>query len=435
MGSFAYVVAEWGQYQYIVRELARAPERAGALLAGAIALRVGAATVLAGATGLLAAILGYPLRTSELAGAMVVALLPFFLAQAHNLVFRARERMEFEAIATVVDKGLTLGFALLFLKLGFGLAGVLLAMGTGGLGSLLAAVLLAGHLAVHPDVPRWRTVLELLRGGASMALLNAETSAQNYVDPVVLSKLAPDRTLGWFGAARSISGTLIAPAIVLEISSYPRLSRTVDDPPRFRLELRAVMRGTITLAALAMTGTLLFAKPAVELVFGDKGFAESGILLQWTAPVLFLFYVDNILAAAVIAARRSTTLVFAKLANLGASVILAFFTVPYFEAHHGNGALGMVVAGGLSELVVLATALRVLLPRGALDPRLLFDLGRALAAAAGTLVLFKLLPHLALAPGMVACIGAYAVLGLTLRLVTIAELRALVPGLRSEAGP
>jgi len=268
------------------------------------------------------------------------------------------------------------------------------------------------------------TVVELLRGGTTLALLNTEASAQAYVDPVVLSRLAPAPELGWFGAARGITGTLIAPAIVLEVASYPRLSRTASDPARFRAELRAVLRGCLALAALALVGTWLFAGPVVTLVYGEEGFAEAGRLLAWSAPVLFLFYVDNVLASAAIAARRSVPILIAKLVNLLAGAGLAFVLVPRFEAGMGNGALGMVVSAGLAELVMMGTALRVL-PRGALDPRLLGDLAKALLAAGGTLLLVRALPHLSLAPGLVACVAAYGALALFVRMVTIADLRAL----------
>src|SRR6266540_2187429 len=41
MTAFAFVVVEWGQGQYLVREVARRPESAGALLGSALAIRLG----------------------------------------------------------------------------------------------------------------------------------------------------------------------------------------------------------------------------------------------------------------------------------------------------------------------------------------------------------------------------------------------------------
>src|SRR5512139_3234798 len=99
--------------------------------------------------------------------------------------------MELEAAVVIVDKALTLGFTLAALWLGLGLPGVVAALGAGGLGALAIALLLVQRLGLRPRAPSWEGVRELVRGGASMALLSAESSAQTYLDPVLLSKLAP----------------------------------------------------------------------------------------------------------------------------------------------------------------------------------------------------------------------------------------------------
>jgi len=425
IAAFAFVVAEWGQYQYVVRELSHDPGRGPELLGAAVAVRAGAAALLGSLTSLSILLAGYGARRSWLAALMVAALLPLFLAQAHFVIFRSRERMELEAIVTVVDKSLTVVLALLALAVGSGIPGVLLAQGTAGLGALGLAAFLTSRLGVRPRVPRFGLAKELIGGGASMALLSAETSAQNYVDPVVLSKLAPPSVLGWFGAARNIAGTLIAPAIVLEVSCYPRLSRAAADAPRFREELRAGLRLTFALGVLVMVGTLLFAPGVVALVYGASGFAQSGTILKLLAPVVFLYFVDNLLTAAAIASGRPRPMAIAKVVNIIVIASLAVALVPLFESRFGNGALGMVTATGLGEFIMMGTALRVL-PRGALDPRLLLDLGRALLAGAGSLALLRAMVHLPLFAGIVGCTACFAALALALRMVSLDEIRTLV---------
>jgi O-antigen/teichoic acid export membrane protein len=425
MCAFALVVAEWGQYQYVVRELSRDPGRAPGLLGDALAARTAAAVALGGLAALSALLLGYGGRTAWLTAFMAAAMIPFFLAQAHTLVFRSRERMELEAIVVIVDKALTLGFTLAALWLGLGLPGVVAALGAGGLGALAIALLLVWRLGLRPRAPRWEGVRELVRGGASMALLSAESSAQTYLDPVLLSKLAPPEALGWYGAARRIAGTLVAPAIVLEVSCYPRLSRSAADIPRFRVELRAALRPALAIGALVLVGTLLFGPAVVEVVFGERNFAQAGRILQFMAPVVFLYFVDNVLSAAAIAAGRARALVIAKVASLLATAAMAVALVPLLEARAGNGALGLVLASGLGELVMLGTALAVM-PKGALDPRLGLDLGRTVLAGAGALALVRVLPGLPLVAGILTCTAGFAGLGLAFGLVRLDELRALL---------
>ena len=431
MGAFAYVIADWGQEQYVTREVAKAPERAGGMLGTILALRIAAATLLAGLVALAARGFGYDARTCGLAALGVGIMLPFFLAQAHNLVFRARERMEYDALVSVVDRSLTLGLTLLALAAGLGLTGVLLAQGLGGTAALLTASLLLRRLGVLPRAPRGETASEVLRGGASMALLNAECSAQTYVDPVLLSRLGPPQPVGWLGAARSIAGTLIAPAIILGVAAYPRLSRAADDRARFRLELRAALRPTFALASLACVGTYLLAGRAVAFVYGDAGFAPAATLLQVLAPGLVLLYVDNLLVTAVLATGSARPLVIAKVVNILAVAGLATLLVPYFQARTGNGAVGLALASNGSELIILGTALAVL-PAGSLDPLLLVDLGRALLAGAGTLGAFLLLPPVPVFVGVAICVAAFALLGFAVGLIGRQDLELLRLALRGR---
>ncbi len=424
MSAFAYVIADWGQEQYVTREVAKTPERAGSMLGTILALRIAAAVLLCGLMALAARGFGYDARTCKLAALGVAIMLPFFLAQAHNLVFRARERMEFDALVTVVDRSLTLGLTLLALAGGFGLIGVLLAQGLGGTGALLTASLLLRRLGVRPRAPRTETASEVLRGGASMALLNAECSAQTYLDPVLLSRLGPAQPVGWLGAARSIAGTLIAPAIILGVAAYPRLSRAASDRARFRIELRAALRPTFALAALACVGTYLLAGRAITFVYGSAGFAPAATLLQVLAPGLILLYVDNVLVTAVMAAGSARPLVIAKVVNILTLAGLAVILVPYFQGRSGNGAIGLALASNFSELIILGTAL-VVLPAGSLDPMLFLDLGRAALAGAGTLGVFLLLPPLPILAGVAACMATFALLGLGVGLVGRQDLALL----------
>ena len=98
MASFSLVVVEWGQNLSLVREVARQPEKAGTLLSSAVELRTAGTVAAAGLTALAALIAGQSDRTSLFGALLVLAMLPFFLAQAFGCVFRGRERMDFDAL-------------------------------------------------------------------------------------------------------------------------------------------------------------------------------------------------------------------------------------------------------------------------------------------------------------------------------------------------
>src|SRR5215510_13665877 len=130
--TFAYVVVDWGQHFFVMREVARMPARGGTLLGTALGLRSAGAALISIPVGLVAFALGYDARTCWFSVALIAASLPFVLAQSYGMVFRAHDRMDLEASVSVVNKSVALLLALSALALGTGLSGVVVAQGLAG---------------------------------------------------------------------------------------------------------------------------------------------------------------------------------------------------------------------------------------------------------------------------------------------------------------
>ncbi|HEX6736969.1 MAG TPA: oligosaccharide flippase family protein, partial [Vicinamibacteria bacterium] len=393
MAAFAYVLAEWGQPLLVIREAAREPARAGALLGSTLVLRAALALLVTVPAGLAAWALGYGARTTWLAVLLILALLPVFLAQAYGMVFRARDRMGRDAAVSVTNKAVLLAAAWPALALGAGIPGVVLATALAGLLALgLAAAshrLLDGpRLSVSAETSR-----ELLAAGAPILAMTAAASVQPYLDAIILSRLAPAAAMGWYGAARNMLGTLLAPAAILGAAAYPQLARVSGDAQALRREVGAALRPVLFLGALAAVGTWLFAGTAVALVYGASGFGPAAAILEVFAPGLFLLFLDILLGNVIYACGGGSAFAAAKVASVAVGTALDFVLIPIFQRRYGNGGMGVVLAFALSELVVFAGALRGL-RRGTLGAGAALDVARALGAAAATLLLFRLLPPL-----------------------------------------
>lgn len=273
----------------------------------------------------------------------------------------------------------------------------------------------------------------MLWGGAAIVLTNVEGSVQPYIDTILLSKLTPAESVGLYGAARTFVGTLVAPAIIVSVAAYPRLSRAAFERGLLRRELGLLMRPVLGLAVLCSVGTFLFAQQAVDLVYGSS-FAPAGTILRLLAPGFLLLFVDNMLGAAVVAVGRPQPLAVAMLLKIVACAGLTLVLAPQFQASHHNGGAGLAIASVVSEVVVFLAAL-LILPAGSLDPpALLPDLGRALTAGMGTLMLFGMLPTLPLVAGIPLCVLTFGALSVACGLVQPAELIALPRLLRQPRG-
>jgi O-antigen/teichoic acid export membrane protein len=261
-------------------------------------------------------------------------------------------------------------------------------------------------------------------GGAPIVAMSVAVSAQIYIDANVLAQLATPAATGWYAAAKNFMGALVTPASIIVSAAYPRLSRAAPDPALFRRELSATMRPVLTLGALGAAGTYLFADLAVSVVYGRAKFAPAIAILQIFAPSLLLFFVDGLLSNAIIAAGRPKRLASAKVVSILIGTALDLALVPYFQARHGNGGLGIILAFCGSEVAMLCFALW-LVPRGALAPSLLLDSGRAVAAGAGSLALVLLLPPLSPFVQLPICVVSYFALALLLGLLRRSDLELL----------
>jgi O-antigen/teichoic acid export membrane protein len=248
-------------------------------------------------------------------------------------------------------------------------------------------------------------------------------AVQPYLDAVILSKLAPAVAVGYYGAARNILGTLLAPAVILGTASYPRISRAAQHGAGLASEVQAALRPLLWLGGLGATGTFLFADTAVSLIYGTA-FTPAATILEVYAPVLFLVFVDILLGNTLYAAGAAVG--FAVV--LGLKVIvsggLSLLLVPILQARTGNGGIGIVLSFALSELVVLTGAL-ILLPAGTLTRAAVVDATRALGAAGLTLLLFWTLPSLNPWVGIPLCIGTFALASWLLGLMRASDVQAL----------
>jgi O-antigen/teichoic acid export membrane protein len=427
--TFAYVLVDWGQQFYVIREVARQPERGSLLLGTALVLRTAGAALVAVLPGLAAWALGYDAITCWYSVVFFVVSLPFFLAQSYGMVFRARDRMGLDAWVSVVNKIALLGLALVALALGRGLPGVLVAQALAGFIALAIATRLyrrvtSGPLRYSPQIAR-----EVLVGGRAFFAFFAASNVQPYIDAVILSKLAPADVIGWYGAAKNILGTMVAPAIILGAASFPRLARAANGGP-FKAEAQAALRPILWLGALAAIGTFIFADDAIAIVYGQLQFGPSGIILKVYAPGFLLLFINVMLGYILFALERAKAFSLVKVASVMVSTGLELVLIPIFQQRTGNGGIGVVAAFVASEFVVFGGA--IILLRQSLGLDIAGDMARALGSGALTLFLFWWMPPLPFFVGVPVCVLAFLLCSFGLGLVRRADVQLFRALLRKE---
>jgi O-antigen/teichoic acid export membrane protein len=411
LSTFVYVFVDWGQSAYLIRESARRCEDGGIMLGGALAFRTAVAFVAALALAMLVRVLNYDGRTELLALIAVLCGLPLALSQAYGYMFRGRDRMDLDAAVAVTGKALTVAITVPVVVLGGGLPGVLLMQAVGSAGALVVAVRLAHNIGFKAQCPGREILQELACGGAPIAAFFLAMAAQPFIDVIVLSALAPPEVVGWYGAARTIMVAIFAPATILGAASFPELSRASGSVPDLRRALRAPLRLLLGLAALAVVGTYLFADVAVSIIYGRSHFDSAAAVLKIFAFVLPLLFVDVLFGTAITAVGKTKEISVVKALSVGVSTGLAIVFIPFCQTRFDNGGIGLVLAFGSSEVLMLTAFVR-LLPRGAVDRGALLDLLRAAASAAGTVVIFWALPTITSWVAVPACVAVFMALAL-----------------------
>ena len=424
MATFAYVFAEWGQPTFVIPQVAREPSRAGGMLGTALGLRAGFGILVTALAWLVSWTFGYDARTRWLAVLFILASLPLFLAQGYGMVFRARDQMGHDATVTVAYKALVLSLTLPALLLGTGIPGVILAQAVAGVVAVGIAAALYRRLRATPLRASFETARELLAGGTPILLMTAAVAAQPYLDALILSSLVPAPVVGWFGAARTISGTLTAPAAIVGSAMYPRLARASADTATLRQEVRSALRALLWFGGLAGAGTYLFASTAVAVIYGPERFGPAATVLEVSSPGLFLVFINMMLTVVIYAIGRGTGFAVAKIASVLVGTGLDILLIPLFQERFGNGGIGVVVAFVLSEFVVLAAAI-VVLRRRTLEPAMALDIARALGAVGATLLMFRLIPGVSPWVGVPLCIAGFGAASFALGLIGPRDLALL----------
>lgn len=431
------ILIDWGQSTYVVRDSARGraddPHYVGAVL-WVRAL----CNVCGTAIGVLIALaLGYDGNTALLVALAVVAGFPVSLAAALGLLFRGRDRMDLDVLVALVAKALAVAATLLTLAFTKSLVALVLVPVIGGVGALVLAAVLRRRLGIGIERPNGGAALAIFRGGAPMVVLGLCMGMQPFVDVAILSLLTGPAVIAWLGASRTLLGIFMAPAAILAGASFPDLARAASSPPDLRRIATASARLVLAAGVSAAAILLVFANLGVAITYGTGKFDQAALLLQVTAPVLPLLFLNFVLGNTVFAVGHGAGVAGAKVFCMSVGAIICWFVIPYCQSRYNNGAIGVILSYNLMEGAMFALLL-YLQPKGALDRQILLHLVRAYVVFGAVLLAFLTLPSLSVWLAL-PLYGAIVVAGLLLtRLILLSDivkvLAVVRPWLRTARG-
>jgi O-antigen/teichoic acid export membrane protein len=426
IAGFACVLVDWGYAPYVTREVARRSERSGAVMGTVFALRSVTVLLVCAPAAVLTWTFGYGGRMAILSAATIVSWLPMLLLYACTWAFRGRERMDFEALATVLLKALLLVFTVALVAVGrLTIVGLLIVQAAAGAVALAWALTLYRRLGLRQLQLSSGMARELVLEAAPFFTMSLMISVQPYVDANLLGRLAPAAVVGWYGATAAFTGTLLAPAVILGSTVYPRLARTADDPSAFGHIVREALRPVLLIAALGAVGTYAFGDFAVALVYKHGDFLPAGAILRAFSPNLLLVSIDVLLGHTILAAGRIRLFARAKVVAVVVTGALELVMIPWFQMHYGNGGIAVMLAFTAGELVLIVTAVRIM-PTEILTRHTAGVAGRVLLAAITGLLTLRICGALPPVLGIAVLVAAYGAAATALGLLTRADVASVL---------
>jgi O-antigen/teichoic acid export membrane protein len=426
-----FLVADWGQTAAVAAEVARDRPRAGLLLGTSLASKMVLSTL--AVAGVLIAGVFQDYGHGEFVGVALLSIAGFVAGfqASGTAVLQGYERVVWVSAIGFAGNLFAAAMVIAVALMGFGLRGVLWACALNPLLPLAITVVLLRRAGVPQLRADRRTLHSILGKGSGFLIFNLVLALQPYIDNAFLVRLASHEVLGWQGATRRIAGLLVFPAVSLGFSLYPTLARLHSESPEREIKMMRTALSRMVLAGVpAALGAVLYAHPAVALIYGGR-YDGAAVTLQWLAPWVFLAYFSILIGNSLMTRGRVLAWSGVQAICLVVSIAADGPLVRFFQARFGNGAIGVSVASVISEVLMVSIGASML-PRETLQGGIVRALLQAFAAGAAMVGVGLVSAGLPAVISGALALAAYASVLLALGAIAPSDLRELFAGLRSK---
>ena len=287
------IFSNLGYDVFIVREVAKDKSRAYKYLSNIVTIRFLLYFILFTLFVVSINAMGYPADTKNAVYLFGGYILLTSFASLFRMVFRAFEKMEYDAFSRVAANIIRVTLGILVLFLGYGLIELGFVFLFTGIFDVLFSFLICIKKFVNPgmevDLDFWKNSIKI-----ALPLGMASIFGLIYIkiDIVMLSIMKGDAVVGWYTAAYNLTFSLHAIPDLFMNALLPLMAIYFVSA---RTSLKAVyeksFRYLFMLGLPLATGTTLFADKIINFFYGQQ-FTNSSIALQilaWDILLIFLY--------------------------------------------------------------------------------------------------------------------------------------------------
>jgi O-antigen/teichoic acid export membrane protein len=375
------LITDLGATTYLTKEIARTPERAGALIVNQLAMRIPLGLVAGLLTIIVAHSAGYDPYTRSIVYVLTIGILVTALSNMVTATLQGLHRMKVLALSSIFNK---VGYAVLaiaFLLLGGGALWVSIAWVAMTVAVLVvtSAVLLRHvKFSIQIDLSMWRP---MFLAGLPFFVWQAALLVYGQIDTVLLSFLTRDAVVGWYSAAyRIVMIPVFIPTILVTVI-FPALSAASSNAPAFNAIARRAVHAVALISVPMALGIMLLPDKIIQTLNYPESFSNSVLPLVLLAPHLPLAAIDVMIGTVLNTRDRQRQWAMTGIAAAVVNPLLNLVAIPYTQFAFGNGAIGAAGITTFTEVFMLVVGLR-LLPRGVFGWSTVIDVLKCVAAGA-----------------------------------------------------
>ena len=359
------LLVQYGGAYLVAKNVSRSRGETGQILVDAIGFRMvfGAVSIICVVA--FTFLVDYPPSVRTIIIILSVSLMWEGTQSVLQASFQGHELLKYNSIGIIMER--------LFLSL-VGVSVLLL----GGKAVVYACVALVAGLSntmvlssfvkrVAPSLPKFNAgnARKQIKDGFPYFLFAAFSAIYYRIDSILLSKMAPENVVGWYGGAYRLFDALNFFPFIFTTAVFPILSRLWQkEEAVHRRTTQKSLEIMIIVGILVGVMVTCFSDKIIGLFYG-LSYSPSIVVLQVLSTGLVLLYVDMVLGTTLISSEKQTQMSIVSLAMIPINVGLNVILIPYFQSRSGNGGMGAAWATVMTEFCVLIAFIG-LMPRGVL---------------------------------------------------------------------
>lgn len=352
--SFAYAFVTFfalfinaGYNTLIIREVSRDKSRANKYVSNLLSLRSIIITITYVIVVITINLMGYPSDTKNLVYLFGVFIFLGEISAIYKMTFRAFQRMEYEALITIIFNTIRVTLALVVIFLGYGLIAIGLVFIFSSIIDLILSTIICERKFVKSKT---EFDLSFFKSNIKIALPLLMVSLFGIIfyraDTIMLSIMKGDAVVGWYNAAYNLVVNLHFIPHLIVSSLLPILSNYyMNSKMSLNFAYEKCFRYLFILGLpMAMGGTLLSDK-IILLIYGP-GFMNSIIALQILSWDILLIFMYTILGAFLISIDKQNKMAICFFITAVVNVVFNLILIPMFSY------VGSAVATLICEIVL-----------------------------------------------------------------------------------